>query len=96
MKSNNTLSSAASIGLLYAAWYITSNRTNGQKIFLFLVLGSYFVAASSVTLYGLIFYLQSPPQLEVPLQLIGKDTSTKDVNWEDDGVLINSINMDIF
>ncbi|XWS39647.1 hypothetical protein CRYUN_Cryun18bG0072900 [Craigia yunnanensis] len=38
----------------------------------------------------------SPPPLEVPLQLIGKDTSTKDVNSEDDGVLINSIDIDIF
>ncbi|KAF7801303.1 putative LOV domain-containing protein [Senna tora] len=38
----------------------------------------------------------SPPPLEAPLQLIGKDSMTKDVNWEDDGVLVNSIDMDIF
>ncbi|GMI64555.1 phototropin 2, NON PHOTOTROPIC HYPOCOTYL 1-LIKE [Hibiscus trionum] len=38
----------------------------------------------------------SPPLLEVPLELIGKDSEAKDVNWEDDGVLVTSIDMDIF
>ncbi|XP_007043127.2 PREDICTED: phototropin-2 isoform X1 [Theobroma cacao] len=38
----------------------------------------------------------SPPPLEVPLQLIKKDTHAKDVKWEDDGVLLSSIDMDIF
>ncbi|XVF01683.1 hypothetical protein REPUB_Repub04eG0109500 [Reevesia pubescens] len=38
----------------------------------------------------------NPPPLEVPLQFIGKDTRTKDVKWEDDGVLLSSIDMDIF
>nr|AML78937.1 putative LOV domain-containing protein [Azadirachta indica] len=38
----------------------------------------------------------SPPPLEVPLELIGKDPKAKDVNWEDDGVLVNSIDMEIF
>ncbi|XVE49648.1 hypothetical protein DITRI_Ditri01bG0098600 [Diplodiscus trichospermus] len=38
----------------------------------------------------------SPPPLEAPLELIGKGTHTKDVDWEDDGVLVSSIDMDIF
>ncbi|GMJ00544.1 phototropin 2, NON PHOTOTROPIC HYPOCOTYL 1-LIKE [Hibiscus trionum] len=38
----------------------------------------------------------SPPPLEVPLQLIGKDGGAKEVNWEDDGVLLTSIDMDFF
>ncbi|KAF8013272.1 hypothetical protein BT93_I1198 [Corymbia citriodora subsp. variegata] len=38
----------------------------------------------------------SPPPLEAPLQLIGKDAKAKDVNWEDDGVLVSSMEMDIF
>ncbi|XP_038995932.1 phototropin-2-like isoform X1 [Hibiscus syriacus] len=38
----------------------------------------------------------SPPPLEVPLELIGKESESKEVNWEDDGVLVNSIDMDIF
>nr|AML78516.1 putative LOV domain-containing protein [Drypetes deplanchei] len=38
----------------------------------------------------------SPPPLEVPLQLIGKDSQTKDVTWEDDGVVVQSMDMDIF
>ncbi|PPS10427.1 hypothetical protein GOBAR_AA10223 [Gossypium barbadense] len=39
----------------------------------------------------------SPPPLEVPLQLIKKDTTnTKDVKWEDDGKLVNSNDMDVF
>ncbi|XP_042509403.1 phototropin-2-like [Macadamia integrifolia] len=35
----------------------------------------------------------SPPPLDVPLQIIGKDPKAKDVNW-DDGVLVHS--MDFF
>lgn len=45
---------------------------------------------------SLLHYMQSPPPLEVPLKLIGKDPKAKDVNWEDDGVLVNSIDMEIF
>lgn len=40
--------------------------------------------------------MQSPPPLDVPLQLIGKDPKAKDLNWEDDGVLVSTIDMDIF
>ncbi|KAL5856313.1 hypothetical protein ACOSQ4_006115 [Xanthoceras sorbifolium] len=38
----------------------------------------------------------SPPPLDAPLKLIGKDLKTADVSWEDDGVLVNSMDMDIF
>nr|AML79019.1 putative LOV domain-containing protein [Gompholobium polymorphum] len=38
----------------------------------------------------------SPPPLDVPLQLIGKDPMAKNLKWEDDGVLVSSIDMDIF
>lgn len=38
----------------------------------------------------------NPPRLDVPLQLIGKDPKAKDVTWEDDGVLVQSMDMDIF
>ncbi|PON41876.1 Phototropin [Trema orientale] len=38
----------------------------------------------------------SPPPLDAPLQLVGKDINSKDVNWEDDGVLTNSVDMEIF
>ncbi|WVZ23409.1 hypothetical protein V8G54_001953 [Vigna mungo] len=38
----------------------------------------------------------TPPPLDVPLKLIGKDPVAKDINWEDDGVLVSSIDMDIF
>ncbi|XP_058768185.1 phototropin-2-like isoform X1 [Vicia villosa] len=38
----------------------------------------------------------NPPPLDVPPQLIGKDPTVKDKKWEDDGVLISSIDMDIF
>ncbi|KAK7262726.1 hypothetical protein RJT34_30306 [Clitoria ternatea] len=38
----------------------------------------------------------SPPPLDVPLQLIGKDPMAKDIKWEDDGVLVSSIDMDLF
>nr|AML77943.1 putative LOV domain-containing protein [Tropaeolum peregrinum] len=37
-----------------------------------------------------------PPPLEVPLELIGKDPKAKIVEWEDDNVLVNSMDMDIF
>lgn len=40
--------------------------------------------------------MQCPPSLEAPLELIVKDPKAKDVNWEDDGVLVNSIDMEIF
>ena len=40
--------------------------------------------------------MQSPPPLDVPLQFIGKDPAAKDKKWEDDGVLITSMDMDIF
>ncbi|MBA0619721.1 hypothetical protein Godav_005530 [Gossypium davidsonii] len=43
-----------------------------------------------------IFACQSPPPLEVPLEFSGKDSDAKEVNWEDDGVLLSSIDMDIF
>lgn len=38
----------------------------------------------------------TPPPLDVPLRLIGKDPVAKDLKWEDDGVLVSSIDMDIF
>nr|AML78716.1 putative LOV domain-containing protein [Elaeocarpus sylvestris] len=38
----------------------------------------------------------SPPPLDMPLQLIGKDAKAKDVKWEDDGVLVNSMDMAYF
>lgn len=42
------------------------------------------------------FLVQMPPPLETPLKLIGKDVKGKDVGWEDDGVLVSSMDMDIF
>nr|AML77024.1 putative LOV domain-containing protein [Boswellia sacra] len=38
----------------------------------------------------------SPPPLEAPLRLIEKDLKAQDVKWEDDGVLVSSMDMDIF
>ncbi|CAB4321381.1 unnamed protein product [Prunus armeniaca] len=38
----------------------------------------------------------SPPPLEVPLRPILKDPKAKDISWEDDGVLVNSMDLDIF
>ncbi|GFY94470.1 phototropin 2 [Actinidia rufa] len=35
----------------------------------------------------------SPPPLDVPLQLIGKDPKTKDLQWEDKGVLVHSMEL---
>uniref|UniRef100_A0A2P2MC80 non-specific serine/threonine protein kinase n=1 Tax=Rhizophora mucronata TaxID=61149 RepID=A0A2P2MC80_RHIMU len=37
-----------------------------------------------------------PPPLDAPLQLIEKDPKAKDVTWEDDGVLVQSVDMEIF
>nr|AML78701.1 putative LOV domain-containing protein [Salix sachalinensis] len=37
-----------------------------------------------------------PPHLDAPLQLIGKDPKAKDATWEDDGVLVQSMDIDIF
>nr|AML77973.1 putative LOV domain-containing protein [Mammea americana] len=37
----------------------------------------------------------SPPPLDVPFQLIGKDSKSKDFTWEDDGVLVHSMSMDM-
>ncbi|KAI4318598.1 hypothetical protein MLD38_032279 [Melastoma candidum] len=37
----------------------------------------------------------APPPLEAPLELIKKDLKAKDVNW-DDGVLMSSMDMDVF
>lgn len=33
----------------------------------------------------------SPPPLDAPLQLIGKDPKAKNLQWEDDGVLVNAM-----
>nr|AML79570.1 putative LOV domain-containing protein [Acacia argyrophylla] len=38
----------------------------------------------------------NPPPLEAPLKLIGKDPKQKEVKWEDDGVLVRSMDLDIF
>lgn len=35
---------------------------------------------------------QSPPPLDAPLQLIGKEEG-KDVNWTDEGVLVHPMEM---
>uniref|UniRef100_A0A7N0U5A1 non-specific serine/threonine protein kinase n=2 Tax=Kalanchoe fedtschenkoi TaxID=63787 RepID=A0A7N0U5A1_KALFE len=35
----------------------------------------------------------SPPPLEVPIEFIGRNTKAKEVKWEDDGVLVNSIDL---
>lgn len=37
--------------------------------------------------------MQTPPPLDVPLQLIGKEAGAKDVNWDDDGVLVNPMEL---
>ncbi|KAJ6403278.1 hypothetical protein OIU84_015235 [Salix udensis] len=37
-----------------------------------------------------------PPHLDAPLQLIGKDPKAKEATWEDDGVLVQSMDIDIF
>ncbi|XP_056861066.1 phototropin-2-like [Raphanus sativus] len=36
-----------------------------------------------------------PPPLDVPLRIIEKDPKAKDIKWEDDGVLVNSMDIDI-
>ncbi|XP_059442279.1 phototropin-2 isoform X2 [Corylus avellana] len=38
----------------------------------------------------------SPPPLVVPLQFIGKDPKSKELQWEDDGVLVYSMDMEMF
>lgn len=38
----------------------------------------------------------SPPPLDAPLQFIGKDPKSKELQWEDDGVLVHSMDMEIF
>ncbi|KAG6653720.1 hypothetical protein CIPAW_05G096000 [Carya illinoinensis] len=38
----------------------------------------------------------SPPPLATPLQCIGKDPNGKEIRWEDDGVLVHSMDLDIF
>nr|AML79010.1 putative LOV domain-containing protein [Geranium carolinianum] len=38
----------------------------------------------------------SPPPLEAPLVLIGKDPNAKDVSWDDDGVLSMDLDVDMF
>ena len=40
-------------------------------------------------------WLQDPPPLDVPLRIIEKDPKAKDIKWEDDGVLVNSMDIDI-
>ncbi|XP_010453258.1 PREDICTED: phototropin-2-like [Camelina sativa] len=37
----------------------------------------------------------SPPPLDAPLRIIEKDPNAKDIKWEDDGVLVNSMDLDI-
>ncbi|KAJ0010331.1 hypothetical protein Pint_33764 [Pistacia integerrima] len=38
----------------------------------------------------------SPPPLDAPPELIEKDLKAKDVKWEDDGVLVNPVDLDLF
>ncbi|KAM7255775.1 hypothetical protein ACFE04_011516 [Oxalis oulophora] len=38
----------------------------------------------------------SPPPLEVPLKFIEKDAKGKDVQWENEGVLAHSMDLDVF
>jgi len=40
--------------------------------------------------------MQSPPPLDAPLQFIGKDPKSKELQWDDDGVLVHSMDMEIF
>ncbi|KAK4424746.1 Phototropin-2 [Sesamum alatum] len=35
----------------------------------------------------------SPPPLDVPLELIGKESDAKDINWTDDGVLVHPMEL---
>uniref|UniRef100_A0A1J3JW83 non-specific serine/threonine protein kinase n=1 Tax=Noccaea caerulescens TaxID=107243 RepID=A0A1J3JW83_NOCCA len=37
----------------------------------------------------------SPPPLDAPLRIIEKDPNAKDISWEDDGVLVNSVDIDL-
>ncbi|KAF3541968.1 hypothetical protein F2Q69_00019366 [Brassica cretica] len=36
-----------------------------------------------------------PPPLDAPLRITEKDPNAKDIKWEDDGVLVNSMDIDI-
>lgn len=45
-------------------------------------------------IYWPLIRCMNPPELDVPFQLIGKDPNAKDVNWDDAGVLVHS--MDFF
>ncbi|KAJ0009672.1 hypothetical protein Pint_33588 [Pistacia integerrima] len=38
----------------------------------------------------------SPPPLDTSPELIEKDLKAKDVKWEDDGVLVNPVDLDLF
>ena len=40
--------------------------------------------------------MQSPPPLDVPIEFIGKDPKAKEVQWEDNGVLVNFMDMEVF
>lgn len=40
--------------------------------------------------------MQNPPPLDMPIELIAKDPKAKEVTWEDDGVLVNALDVDIF
>ena len=37
---------------------------------------------------------QNPPPLDVPLELIGKESKAKDAQWDDEGALAHS--MEVF
>ncbi|KAK1400934.1 putative LOV domain-containing protein [Heracleum sosnowskyi] len=38
----------------------------------------------------------SPPSLDAPLEIIGKESNAKELNWDDDGVLDSNIDIDLF
>ncbi|KAG8391023.1 hypothetical protein BUALT_Bualt01G0144900 [Buddleja alternifolia] len=40
-------------------------------------------------IYWPLIRCMSPPPLDAPLELIGKDADAKDINWSDDGVLVH-------
>ncbi|WOH14780.1 hypothetical protein DCAR_0934303 [Daucus carota subsp. sativus] len=37
-----------------------------------------------------------PPPLDTPLEIIGKESNAKELNWDDDGVLDSNIDIDLF
>lgn len=39
---------------------------------------------------------QQPPPLDTPLEIIGKESNAKELNWDDDGVLDSNIDIDLF